>query len=145
MKKIRWDFVGMLGGIAGVLLAVIAVLRSGSPNKVPIAFAMIIVFGGMGLLLYKLLWQPRFNIKRLTKTGISSRAKILEVHDTNIAVNNNPQVKLILELTNTNGQVYNTSCKTIVSRKNPLIFQPGNEVKVKVDPANENNVIIDVS
>ncbi len=145
MKKIRWDIVGMFGGITGVVLAVIAVLRSGSPNRVSVALAMIVVFGGMGLFLYKLLWQPRFNTKRLLETGIPSIAKILEVHDTNIAVNNNPQVKLILELINNEGQVYTTSCKTIVSRKNPVNFQPGKEVKVKVDPGNEKNVIICLS
>ncbi len=144
MKKFRWDLVGMFGGILGVLLAIIAVLKSGSPNRVSVAVAMVVVFGGMGLLLYKLLWQPRFNTKRLLKTGIPARAKILEVHDTNIAVNNNPQLKLMLELKNKEGQVYATSCKTIVSRKMPVYFQPGKEVKVKVDPRNEKNVVIDI-
>jgi hypothetical protein len=145
MKKFRWDLVGMFAGISGVLLAVIAVLKSGSSNRVSIAVAMVVVFGSMGLLAYKFLWQPRYNTKRLLKTGISSRAKILEVHDTNIAVNNNPQLKLMLELKNNEGQVYTTSCKTIASKKMPGYFHPGKEVKVKVDPQNEKNVVIDIT
>lgn len=143
MKKIRWDLIGIVGGIVGVLLGVIAVLKSGVPNRITIAFAMIVVFGGMGFILYKLLWQPRFNVKRLQKMGIPASAKILEVHDTNITVNSNPQLKLIMELKNSDGQIYTTSCKTIVSRLSPIRFQSGQEVKVKVDPNDEKNVILD--
>lgn len=145
MKKIRWDVIGMIGGIAGVLLAVIAVLKSSAPNKVIIAVAMIVVFGGMGTVLYKLLWQPRFNMKRLQKVGIPATAKILELHETDITVNNNPQLKLLLELTSNSGHVYTTTCKTIVARQRPIHFEAGKEVKVKVDPNNEKNVILDAS
>lgn len=144
MKKIRWDLVGILGGIIGVLFAVYAVIKAGGPNSIYIACAMLIVFGGMGFVLNKLLWQPRFNTKRLQKTGIPAKGKILEAHETNITVNNNPQLKLIIELKNNNGEVYTTSCKTIISRLKPLYLQPGKEVGVKIDPKNEKNIIVDV-
>src|ERR1035438_2287056 len=88
MKKLRWDLVGIIGGIGGVLFGVFAVLRSGGPEKVQIAVAMVVVFGAMGFLLYKFLWQPRFNVRRLQKDGIPGKAKILEVIETNITVNN---------------------------------------------------------
>jgi hypothetical protein len=143
MKKFRWDLVGIVGGIGGVLFGVFAVLRSGGPENVQIAIAMVFVFGAMGFLLYKFLWQPRFNIRKLQKDGIPGKAKILEVIETNITVNNNPQIKLIMELKSKSGELYNTQCKTVVSRKSPVFFQPGKEVKVKIDPNNEKNVIID--
>jgi outer membrane lipoprotein SlyB len=145
MKKIRWDLLSIIGGIAGVLVGVFVILRTGGPRSIYIATAMVAVFGGMGFLFYKLLWGPRFNVRRLQKTGIPGKAKILEVHDTNIAVNNNPQVKLVMEVKNNSGQVYTTSCKTIVSRRQPGYFQPGKEVNIKIDPKNEMNVIIDIS
>ena len=145
MKKVRWDLIGILGGVAGVVIAVISVLRSGGPNRVYIAIAMVIVFGGMGYIINKFLWAPRANLRRLNNTGIPGKAKILEVHDTNVAVNNNPQVRLVLELNNNNsGEVYTTDCKTIVSKFNSNYFQPGKEVNVKIDPADEKNVIIAV-
>lgn len=143
MKKFRWDLVGICGGIAGVLFAVYAVLKSGGSNSILIATAMIVVFGGMGFFLNKFLWQPRYNVKRLQKTGIPGKAKILEVQDTNISVNNNPQLKLIMELKNNLGEVYTTACKTIVMRLKPIYFQAGKEVNVKIDPKNEKNVILD--
>ncbi len=144
MKKIRWDLIGIVGGIAGVLIAAIAVIRAGGPNSIFIAGALIVVFGGMGYGLYKFLWQPRFNVKYLQKSGIPGKAKILEVHETNIAVHNNPQLKLIMELKNSAGEVYTTTCKTIVLRTRPIHFQPGKEVSVKIDPKNQKNIIIDI-
>ena len=144
MKKVRWDLIGILGGVAGVLIAIISVLKSGGSDRVYISIAMVIVFGGMGYIINKFLWAPRANLRRLNNSGIPGKAKILEVHETNVSVNNNPQVRLVLELNN-NGEVYTTDCKTIVSRFNSNYFQPGKEVNVKIDPVNEKNVIIDVS
>ncbi len=143
MKKIRWDLIGMFGGVAGILIAVYFVLKAGGPNSIAISFAMIFVFGGMGYILFKLLWQPKFNTRRLQMTGIPGKAKILEVHETNITINNNPQVKLVMELKNNVGEIYTTACKTIVSKLRPVHFQPGKEVNVKIDPKNAKNVIID--
>lgn len=144
MKKFRWDLLGIIGGIGGVLFGVYAVLRAGGPENKQIAIAMVVVFGAMGFLLYKFLWQPRFNVRRLQKDGIPRRAKILEVIETNVTVNNNPQIKLVMELRSISGELYKAQCKTVVSRKSPIIFQPGKEVKVKVDPDNKKNVIIDL-
>ncbi|MBK5270232.1 MAG: hypothetical protein JJE22_04380, partial [Bacteroidia bacterium] len=114
MKKIRWDLIGIYGSIIAVLIGVFAVIKSGGPGSIYIAIGMIVVFGGMGFFFYKLLWGPRINARRLQKIGIPGKAKILEVRDTNITINNNPQVKLMLEVTNNIGQVYSTSCKTIL-------------------------------
>ncbi len=144
MKKIRWDLIGILGGVAGVVIAIVSVLKSGGPDRVYIAVAMVVVFGGMGYIINKFLWAPRANLRRLNNSGIPGKAKILEVHETNVAVNNNPQLRLVLELNN-NGEAYTTVCKTIVSRFKSNYFQPGKEVNVKIDPANEKNVIIAVS
>ena len=114
-------------------------------SSIYIATALVAVFGGIGLLFYKFLWGPRSNIRRLKKNGIPGRAKILEVHNTNITVNNNLQIRLVMELKNNFGQVYTSACKMIVSRLKPKYFQPGKEVNVKIDPNNEKSVIVDVS
>ena len=37
-----------MGGVAGVIIAVRAVLKAGGPNSIYIAVALVIVFGGMG-------------------------------------------------------------------------------------------------
>ena len=143
MKKIPWDIIGIIGGAAGVIIALRAVLKAGGPGSIYIAIALVVVFGGMGYFLYKFLWQPKFNTRRLQMEGIPARAKIVEVHETNITVNQNPQYRLVLEIKDNGGQVYNTDCKTIVSRLRTVYFQPGKEINIKIDPRNEKNVIVD--
>jgi len=67
------------------------------------------------------------------------------VKDTGVTINNNPQVKLKLEVKNSLGQKYTTDCRVLVSRINPNAFLPGMEIPVKIDPKNEMNVVFDVS
>ena len=106
---------------------------------------MLVVFGGMFYLFYRIFFKPMLNTSRLQKTGISGKAKILEVHDTGVTINNNPQVKLIVEVKNSFGQHYNATIRTLVSRINPFAYQPGMEIPVKIDPKNEQNVVLDFS
>jgi hypothetical protein len=82
---------------------------------------------------------------RLAKTGSPGKAVIKEVHDTGVTINNGPQVKLVLEVKNNLGQVYHTTIRTLVSRLQPNLYQPGMAVPVLIDPKNENNVVIDFS
>jgi len=145
MKKIRWDLLGIYGSVIAVLIAVFLVIKSGGPNSIYIAIGMIVVFGGMGTFFYKLLWGPRINAKRLQKIGVQGKAKIIEVVDTNITINNNPQVKLVLEVTNNIGQVYTTSSKVIIPRLRPGLYKTGMELPIKIDPKNEKNVLIDIN
>lgn len=142
IKKIRWDLIGIYGSVIAVLIGVYSVIKAGGPNSIYIAIAMLIVFGGMGFFFYNFLWGPRLNAKRLQKNGISAKAKILEIRDTNITINNNPQVKLILEIKNNNGEIYTTSSKVIIPRLKPGLYKPGMELPVKIDPKNEKNIII---
>lgn len=142
MKKTPWDWIGIIGGIICILIGVVAVIKAGSPKSNYIAIAMVVVFGGMGYTFFKLLWEPRINARRLKNTGVPCKAKILEVHDTNITINNNPQLKLVIEVKNDLGQMYTATCKMIVSRLNPGHFKPGMEIAIKIDPKNEKNVIV---
>jgi hypothetical protein len=145
MKMNAGIWIGIIGGIGGFLAGVVAVITTAGPSAVYIVAGMVILFGGMGFLFYKLFFGPMFNMGRLQKTGIPGTAKILKVSDTGVTINNNPQVKLLLEVKNNYGQVYNTVCRMIISRLQPGLFQPGMQVLVKIDPKNEKNVIVDFS
>ncbi len=144
MKMNTWAWIGIGGGIAGLLIGIISVLTTTPGNTgIYIAAGMLVVFGGMFFLFYKLLFAPMINASRLQKSGISGRALIKEVRDTGVTINNNPQVKLILEVKNSFGQRYTTSTRVLVSRLSPFVYQPGMEVPVKIDPKNEKNVVVD--
>jgi hypothetical protein len=145
MKMNAGVWIGLAGGLIGIIVAVGSVLAVGGSSGIYIAGGIIAVFGGMMLLFYKLFFGPMINASRLAKTGIPGKATIKEVRDTGVTINNSPQVKLVLDVKNQFGQIYSTTIRTLVSRLQPNLYQPGMVVPVKIDPKNENNVIIDFS
>ena len=136
-------WIGIVGGVVGFAGGIMAVWIAGGPEAIYVTAGMIAVFGFIIFLFYKLMIGPMLLNTRLKKIGVPGKAKILEVHDTGVTINNNPQVKLVLEVKNNLGQIYHASCRVMVSRINPGIFQPGMEVGVKIDPNNEQKLIID--
>lgn len=144
MKMNAGIWIGIIGGIVGLLVAVIAVITTTGSIGIYIGLGMLVLFGGMFYLFYRLFFKPMINASRLQKTGITGKAKILEVKDTGVTINNNPQVKLVLEIKNSFGQKYTTQCRVLVSRLNPSVYRPGMELPVLIDPKNELNVVPDL-
>lgn len=145
MKMNTGAWIGIIGGIIGLLVGVGAVVATTGKDGLWIATLMLLFFGGMFYLFYRIFFKPMINANRLQKTGLPGKAIILEVKDTGVTINNNPQVKLVLEVKNNFGQKYNAECRVLVSRLNPQAYQPGMEVPVKIDPKNEKNVVLDFS
>lgn len=138
-------WIAIIGGLIGLLVGIGAVVATAGSMGIYIGLGMLLLFGGMFFLFYKLFFGPIINARRLQKTGIPGKATIQEVKDTGVTINNNPQVKLILEVKNSFGQKYTASCRVMVSRINPGAYQAGMEVPVKIDPKNEQNVVLDFS
>jgi hypothetical protein len=145
MKMNAGAWIGIIGGIVGLLVGIGAVIMTAGSMGTPIAIGMIALFGGMFYLFYRLFFKPMINTSRLQKHGLPGTARILEVRDTGVTINNNPQVKLILEVKNSFGQRYTTETRALVSRINPGAYVAGMEVAVKIDPKNEMNVVLDFS
>jgi hypothetical protein len=143
MKMNAGAWIGLIGGLIGILVAIGAVLATAGSAGIYITAGIIVVFGGMMFLFYKLFFGPMINASRLAKVGISGKATIREVRDTGVTINNSPQVKLVLDVKNSFGQVYSVTIRALVSRINPGMFQPGMVVPVKIDPKNDQNVVID--
>jgi len=143
MKMNAGVWIGIIGGLLGLAIGVTAVLTTAGSLGIYIASGMLLLFGGMFFLFYKLFFQQMLLASRLAKTGLPGKALVKEVHDTGVTINNNPQVKLVLEVTNNLGMIYTTTTRTLVSRLNPGIYRPGMTIPVKIDPDNENNVVVD--
>lgn len=144
MKMNAGVWIGLIGGLIGLIVGVGAVVTTTGPAGKYIALGMILIFGGVFFLIYKLLIGPAIMNSKLQKIGIDGKALIKEVRDTGVTINNNPQVKLIVEIKNYLGQTYTTTLRVLVSRINPFAYQPGMTIPVKIDPNNENNVAIAV-
>jgi hypothetical protein len=136
-------WIGIAGGVIGLLVGVGAVVTTMGSAGIYVGLGMLVIFGGMFYLFYRLFFKPMINANRLQKTGLPGMAKVLEVKDTGVTINNNPQIKLTLEVKNNLGQKYTTHCRVLVSRINPNAYMPGMELPVKIDPGNEQNVVID--
>ncbi|HEY6063451.1 MAG TPA: hypothetical protein VIV35_07565 [Chitinophagaceae bacterium] len=145
MKMNAGTWIGIIGGLIGLIVGIGAVIATAGSSAPFITILIIVVFGGMFYLFYRLFFKPMINAARLQKTGLPGKATILEVKDTGVTINNNPQVKLMLEVKNSYGQKYNTQCRVLVSRINPNMFMTGMELPVLIDPKNEQNVVIDYS
>ncbi len=143
MKMNAGAWIGLVAGVVGLLVGVGVVMMTAGSTGTYISIGMLALFGGMFYLFYRIFFKPMINANRLQKTGLPGKARILEVRDTGVTINNNPQVKLILEVKNSLGQTYQTQCRVMVSRLNPWAYQPGMELPVKIDPKNDQNVVLD--
>jgi hypothetical protein len=145
MKMNAGAWIGLAGGLIGVIVAIASVLMTTGSSGPYIALGIALIFGGMMYLFYKVLFAPMMLASRLKKEGIPGKALIKEVHDTGVTVNNSPQVKLLLEVKNSFGQKYTTTLRTLVSRLQPQLYQAGMTVPVLIDPKDENKMVIDFS
>ncbi len=145
MKMNAGAWIGIIGGLIGLVIGMGAVITTMGPSGIYIAAGILLFFGGMFFLFYKLLIGPALLSKRLQKEGLDGKALIKEVRDTGVTVNNSPQVKLIVDVKNYLGQTYSTTIRVLVSRINPFVYQPGMTIPVKIDPKNEKNVVINTS
>lgn len=143
MKMNAGTRIGLIAGAVGIAVAIASVIAVSGSTGIFITTGILLFIAGFILLFYKIFFAPMLNASRLNKVGLPGKAKVLEVRDTGVTINNNPQVKLILEVKNNFGQTYTTQCRVLVSRINPWAYTPGMELPVKIDPKNEKNVVID--
>ena len=74
------------------------------------------------------------------KNGVAAPARVLEVRDTGVSVNDNPQVALLVEVIPPTGTPFKTEVKTLVSRLDTALVQPGIEIEVIYDPAKPSRI-----
>ncbi len=127
--------VGLIGGGIGLLAGVIASPVYGGL----MAVVFIAIFGTV----FMAFLRPLFRANAILKTGEPATALIKNVRDTGVTINNAPQVELLLEVRSKFKPPYEAKVKTLVSRINPNVFQPGMTVAVKYDPKEPTAVAID--
>jgi hypothetical protein len=76
---------------------------------------------------------------RLLKEGITGKAVIQKVEDTNVTVNENPQVRLYVKVYSNGKDVFDANFKVVVSRI--AIPRAGDIIVVKYDPLDNQKVI----
>jgi hypothetical protein len=83
--------------------------------------------------------------KRLQQSGTPASARIVEIWDTGITVNDDPVIGLKVEVSREDGSIYTATIpKSLVSRVHIPQFQPGQTVSVRIDPQDPAVVALDV-
>ncbi len=84
----------------------------------------------------RILFPPRI------KNGVTAEANVVEIHDTGVTVNDNPQVRLLLEVHPSMAAVFLSEVKTIVSRLEVGQVAPGTKVEVLYDPNDLKRIVV---
>jgi hypothetical protein len=80
--------------------------------------------------------------RSVLQNGIPARAKILNVRQTGVMLNNQPQVALQLEVHPPSGMPYQAQVKAVIALVSIPQFQPGIEVPVKIHPMDPDRVVL---
>lgn len=117
-----------------------------SGRRIPLMSIIIIIILiiGIGVPLY-FMWSimigPSLNENYLEENGINGTAEILEAHQTQSYVNNNPEIKMTLLVSVPGKEPYKANYTTVVAMVDLPNIQPGNRWYVLVDPKDPQNVV----
>jgi len=77
--------------------------------------------------------------ERLKKEGVKCEAEILKVEDTRITINDNPKVRLYLEVKPRGEPSFDATVEMVVSRVN--IPRPGDDITVYYNPKDITDIV----
>ena len=77
--------------------------------------------------------------------GLPTQATILKMSDTGTTINNDPVVRLLLEVRPPDQPTFQAEAERLISRLQIPQFQPGAVVQVKYDPASHTVALLDES
>lgn len=80
--------------------------------------------------------------KRIRRVGQAADARVLEIWDTGITVNNDPVVAFRLEVRPRDGAPYEVETRGLVSRLHVPQVQPGATLPVAIDPHDPKKVAL---
>lgn len=99
--------------------------------------AMLFTFGLMFTAMAFLFGTPilaGFRNRRVLRTGRSGEGRVISVTQTDTYVNNNPVVRITLEVTPSDGRPFEAETERLVNMAEIPQFQPGAVVPVRYDP-----------
>lgn len=127
--------------IYGAGLMLISLPLSGDRGKETILIFIPIMLFSFTMLGYFFLLSPYVDQKLLTQ-GEPALATIVSIKPTGTQVNDQPEVRLLLDVQPENGPTYQTEKKMVISTFYAHQFQPGAELKIKYDPRNRKRIVV---
>jgi hypothetical protein len=104
------------------------------------------LFGVMGLAFIGIdVWRFRGELRkdRLRVSGLKGTAKVVDVRDTGVTVNNSPMVNFDLEVTLPGQAPFRTHKRSVISRLSVGALMPGATIPVLADPNKPTSIVLD--
>ncbi len=84
-----------------------------------------------------------FTNQSISKSGILAEGKIIKISDTGTTINNNPVVRLLVEVQSANQPPFQAETERLIPRLQVPQIQPGAVVKLKYDPDTKEVALVD--
>jgi len=136
-QKIIYNIATAIASI--VLLICLVVSFIFSPIFGFIFFLFILFFG----FIFGMPYLRNKKNKHLIETGIQANGKIIEMWDTGVTVNNQPQIGMLIEVTPQIGTPFKSEIKLVISRLSTSYYQVGVNCIVRYDPKDTKTVAIE--
>jgi hypothetical protein len=81
--------------------------------------------------------------RAVLEDGLPAQATIVEISDTGTTINNDPVVRLLLEVQTPGGVPFRAETERLISRLDIPQFQPGTVVQVRYDPDSGEVAVVD--
>jgi len=127
--------IGLMGFVVGAVVAIAAAPLIG----IILTSFFIIVFG----LAFGIPYFRGRKREKLLKTGRRADGKIIEMWDTSVTINKQPQIGLKIEVKPQTGAPFISECILIISRLQTAYYQVGVNCIVRYDPEDTKTVAIE--
>lgn len=138
-KSSKLVYIGIFIGIAGMFTGMAVSIYHEPLGGSILSLIFLIIFGlAFGI--------PYFRYRKsqnLLKTGRRAQGKIIEMWDTNVTINNQPQIGLKIEVTPQTGRPFVSEIKMVISRLQTSYYQPGMDCIVRYNPDDTKTVAIE--
>jgi hypothetical protein len=141
-----WMWVSLIVGVGGLLVGMAATVLAPRPQWVPFGI-MLVVTIGMSWLFWRVFFGPLAHGIRLEEIGIEAPAKVVSFKENGSSLQVGGQlpkagVTFELDIRPPDRSPYRATTHTYVSMFEIEKYMPGNEVRVKFDPAAPHKILL---
>jgi hypothetical protein len=126
--------------IASITLLICMVVSFVISPILGIIYLLFIVFF---CLIFGLPYLRNKKSKKLLESGLRANGKIIEMWDTGVNVNNQPQIEMVIEVTPLNDVPFKSKIKLVISRLDTSYYQVGVNCIVRYAPDDKKTVAIE--
>jgi len=127
----------LLAGSGGIIMTIVMVVFS-LCFTLAITLVTLIPF----VIIFRRMYQNSAQRTKLLQSGEPAMAVIISAQQTGMLVNHNPEVLFQLEITRQDGTTYAAQSRMGVQMIHLGSIQAGNQIHVRIDPQNPQNVAI---